>query len=358
VPQGKRKVDISVVVPSYNGAGTIRICLESVERAVRGRRAEIIVVDSSTDATPAIVREDFPAVTLIRSDERLSAGAARNRGSAAARGRLIFFTDQDCVVPHDWIDRMAAHLADPAVSGVGGSIGIRNISSASGNALYFLEFLNQFPGRGRVRADHPFLIGCNSAYRRTVLQAARFPDQTLGEDVLFGHELRKRGLRTLYDPRIEVLHENREGWRAFFRYNRRIGEAAAAYHAVLGLGWAAPFLRYPTLAFAAPAAVLPCIALHLLRSRPGYLLRFVALLPMCLLGNLAWATGFRRQARLLRAQRAPRAPRPAASRFARSRNGSGNLQHTEPRPDASHGPGRPQDTRRVADPEEPLVILL
>jgi len=293
-------VDISVVVPTYNGARTIMDCLESLERATQGRQREIIVVDSSEDATPEIVRQRFPEANLICSRTRLSAGAARNRGANAARGRLVYFTDQDCVVPVDWIDRMETHFQDPTVDGVGGAVGIRNLSSASGCAIYFLEFLYHFPGEGLPRRDDNFLIGCNAAYRAEVIRAVRFPDQTLGEDVLFAHQLRTQGFHTVYDPRIEVLHQNREGWTVFFDYNRKMGRAAAVYHYALKLWWAAPFLRRPGLAFGAPVAILPSIARDLVRSRRSYLLRFLLLAPVCLLGNLAWAKGFREQAHEMR----------------------------------------------------------
>ena len=49
-------VDISVIIPAYHGAATIAACLESVQRATEGRRAEIVVVDSSGDGSRAIVR--------------------------------------------------------------------------------------------------------------------------------------------------------------------------------------------------------------------------------------------------------------------------------------------------------------
>jgi GT2 family glycosyltransferase len=292
--------DISVVVPAFDGERTIADCLESIVRATLGRRREIIVADSSTDRTPEIVRQRFPGVVLIRSETRLSAGAARNLGSTAARGRLIFFTDQDCVVPADWVDQMEEHFRDPTVHGVGGAVGIRNLSSASGCALYFLEFLNHFPGGGLPRRDDNFLVGCNCAYRAEVIRAVRFPDGTLGEDILFSSQLHARGFHTVYDSRIEVLHQNREGWQEFFSYNDKMGRAAARYHSVLKLWWAMPVLRFSSLAFGAPLAVLPSIARDLLRSRRSYLLRFVLLAPACLLGNLVWANGFRRQLRAMR----------------------------------------------------------
>jgi GT2 family glycosyltransferase len=287
--------EISVVVPAYLGARTIADCLASIQQAVRGRSAEVIVVESSGDGTAAIVRERFPDVRVIQSSSRLTAGGARNRGTAESRGKIVFFTDQDCIVPPDWISRIERHLGLAGVGAAGGSVGIKNLSSLSGCAMYFLEFLYHFPGRGRAPRDDNFMVGCNSAYRRELLQQVSFPDQTLGEDVLFSERIRQAGFGIVYDPDVEVEHHNREGWREFFSYNGKMGRSAAAYHLVLQRRWARPFLRVPALTFLAPAAILPSIGVRLARSRWSYLFRFLALTPMCLAGNLVWARAFRRE---------------------------------------------------------------
>lgn len=287
-------VEVSVVIAAYRGAATIADCLRSVVRATEGRRREIIVVESSGDATTEIVPASFPDVMFVRSPDRLSAGAARNRGFALARGRLVFVTDQDCVVPPDWIDRLERHFTDPSVGAVGGSVGVRNPNNLSGMALYFLEFLSHFPTGGSLRRNGNFVIGCNSAYRAATLRAVSFPDQTLGEDVLFSHEIQRHGLDIVYDPSVEIRHQNREGWREFFKYNRKMGRSAAHYHKVLRRRWMAPFLRMPALVFLAPLVILPMIAVDLTRARWSYLARFLVLSPMCLLGNLVWAHAFRR----------------------------------------------------------------
>ena len=302
--------DISVVIAAYNGAATIADCLHSLQQATAGRRCEIIVVESSGDGTDEIVRRHFPDIVLIPSAERLSAGAARNRGFLAARGRIVFVTDQDCVVPANWVERLASYFQDPAVSAAGGSVGVRNHSNLSGFALYFLEFLTHFPAAGPARRNSTFLVGCNSAYRAEVLRVVAFPDQTLGEDVLFSNELRKCGFNLVYDPAVEVRHQNRVGWAEFFRYNREMGRNAAECHQVLRRWWAAPFLRIPAFAFLAPAVILPSIAVRLARARPSYFVRFLLLSPMCLLGNLVWARSFRQR---VLADRALQRPGPALS---------------------------------------------
>ena len=287
--------EISVVIPAYLGASTIADCLRSLKLALAGRTHEIIVVESSGDSTGEIVRTQFPDVKLILSAARLSAGAARNRGAAEARAPLLFLTDQDCIVPPDWIRRLEDHLKDPTVSAVGGAVGIRDLSNLSGCAVYFLEFLRHFPSSGMARRNGNFLVGCNSAYRTDAVLRIPFPDQTLGEDVLFSDDLRRNGLTIVYDPRVAVSHHNRTGWGEFFDYNRKMGTAAAAYQVALKPWWVQPFLRMPSLTFLAPGIILPSIGLALIRGRWSYISRFLLLLPMCFLGNLAWAAAFRRK---------------------------------------------------------------
>lgn len=287
--------EISVVIPAYFGAGTIADCLDSIVHALRGRSAEIIVVESSGDATAEIVRERFPHVKVVQSPTRLSAGGARNRGTEESRGRIVFFSDQDCIVPPDWISRLEGHLERAGVGAAGGSVGIRNLSNLSGCAMYFLEFLYHFPGRGKRPRDDNFMVGCNSAYRRELLKVVSFPDQTLGEDVLFSDRIRRAGFGIVYDPDVEVKHHNRTGWGEFFSYNGKMGRSAAAYHMVLQRKWARPFLRLPSLVFLSPVVILPSIGFRLARSRWSYLFRFLALTPMCLAGNLVWAAAFRRE---------------------------------------------------------------
>ena len=290
-------VDISVVIPAYHGAATIAACLASVQRATEGHRAEIIVVDSSGDRCGEIVREQFPEVDLVLSPTHLSAGAARNRGVAMARGRLMFFVDQDCVVPHDWITALEKHFADPAIGGAGGSLGILNPECLTGCGVYFLEFFRHFPQDRPPQRNSSFLLGCNSVYRAELLRDGGFPDQTLGEDVLLSHQMRQQGFKLVYDPIVEVLHRNREGREQFFLYNTKMGTASAADQLILKRPRSWFFLRFPILAFLTPAVILPVIFVRLLRcsKRRTYLPTFLRLLPLCLAGNLVWAAAFRRE---------------------------------------------------------------
>jgi GT2 family glycosyltransferase len=284
--------EVSVIVPAFRGKATIALCLSAALRATEGLHAEILVVESSGDGTAELVRGTFPQVRLIESSMRLTAGQARNWGIRQARGRWLFCVDQDCLVPANWIPALLRHLEQEGVGAAGGSMAVANPENISGWCVYFLEFLTHFPRRrARPRRDN-FLIGANSAWRAEALTTVRFPDQTLGEDRLLSEAVRQQGWSVIYDATVSVWHHNRRGWAEFRRYCRAMGRAAAHDQQALG-GRAIRWIqRFPPLIYGVPLVVLPLIGWRLLGAPPSYLLRYVGLLPCCLLGQILWAREF------------------------------------------------------------------
>lgn len=87
---------LSVVVPVYNEATTIREVLRQV-RATPFDKEIIIVDDYSTDATPAILAEEAqaPDTTVIRHPVNRGKGAAVRTGLAAITGDVVLIQDAD-----------------------------------------------------------------------------------------------------------------------------------------------------------------------------------------------------------------------------------------------------------------------
>ena len=94
---------VSVIIPCYNSARTIRRCLRAIVDQRTTVRFDVTVVDSSTDETPQIVAREFPGVRLIHLDARTFAGAARNVGLRATNGRFCLMIDSDCIARPDVI---------------------------------------------------------------------------------------------------------------------------------------------------------------------------------------------------------------------------------------------------------------
>lgn len=89
-----RQPDISVVLPALNEEATIGTCIRKIRQAFEqmGVRGEIIVADSSSDATPEIARA--AGAVVVRPAHR-GYGAAYLEGFAHARGRYIVIGDAD-----------------------------------------------------------------------------------------------------------------------------------------------------------------------------------------------------------------------------------------------------------------------
>lgn len=83
----------SVIIPTYNRREHLLACLASVS-AQRRRPDEVIVVDDgSTDGTLEAL-SGIEGVNVIQQ-QNAGAGAARNRGAAAASGDYLAFLDSD-----------------------------------------------------------------------------------------------------------------------------------------------------------------------------------------------------------------------------------------------------------------------
>src|SRR5215469_3651107 len=119
---------ISVVVPVYNSADTIRRCLESISaQSYPSSHFEVIVVDDgSTDETASEVRasaDAFQERLTFLSQTNAGPAVARNAGIRAASGTIVAFTDADCIAAPNWLESLA-HVFDqyPDVAGVGGPL--------------------------------------------------------------------------------------------------------------------------------------------------------------------------------------------------------------------------------------------
>jgi glycosyltransferase involved in cell wall biosynthesis len=119
------EVGVSVVISTRNRATYLMDCLRSLATQEGGPVPhEVVVVDNgSEDATPDLLARWVADHSEFRStrEERVGLSRGKNAGIQMARAPLLLFTDDDVVLPPDWIrsysEFFSRHHLDAIVAG-------------------------------------------------------------------------------------------------------------------------------------------------------------------------------------------------------------------------------------------------
>jgi len=233
---GRRRRDetlgVSVVVPTYRRLDRLGACLEGLRAQSRRPDEVVVVVHISDEASASLVGRLHGAWRELRCArvDRPGLVAALNCGLAAAGGAIVAFVDDDAVPTIGWLERIVQTFErDDRVAAVGGSDlifhegrilgpeprrGVARLGRGPrvGRIQWFGRMLgNHHLGVGGAR-DVDVLKGVNMSFRRRAVIGHGFDERLRGEGAIEHSELsiclplRRRGLRVVYDPSIEVRH--------------------------------------------------------------------------------------------------------------------------------------------------------
>lgn len=279
------------MVASFRPGQLIDRCLSALLAQQGIDRLEVVVVDSSGDGTAERLQRDFPQVRVIPLPRQTHQSLARRIGIAHTRAPFVAITDQDCIVPPDWLARLLTWHRQGDYAAVGGAIGNGTPESAIGTALYLSEFNEYLPGgEARIVSMIPH---CNICFRREIFHAVGpFVAVPPGaEDLVYNFLLTQRGYRLLYDPRIVVTHLNRTTFSAFLQHQRLLGLGSAIGRRTVPLSGQL-FVRHPRLAYTLPLVRLGRTAGRLFARHRSAFVRYLLLLPILLPGYIVWTAGF------------------------------------------------------------------
>ncbi len=216
---------VSIIIPSYHSQSMIGECLRFLEAQRIDEKFEILVVNSSSDKTPEIVKTHFPSVHLIQLEKRAFAGTARNIGIQQAKGDKLAFIDADCRPCSDWLSRMI-RWHRKGYRAVGGSIVNKSEENIFSKAEYPLEVLEFSPNN--PRKETKFVSAANSSFSREIFdQYGLFPDIRAGEDLVLCHKIAQRGEKIIFDPEIKVFHPNDISFKSYI--NKQIMHGQNSY---------------------------------------------------------------------------------------------------------------------------------
>jgi peptidoglycan/xylan/chitin deacetylase (PgdA/CDA1 family) len=216
---------ISAIVISRNDEARIARTVESVVNQNCPEPFEVIVVTSGKDRTAAIVREQFPEVTLVELPQPALPGEARNAGLRLARGTYVSFPGSHVELPQGSLAaRVRAHdLGYAMVTGVT----LNGTRTWAGWTSYFLDHYTNLPGQPPAVLKGP-PAHCSYA-RAPLLEVGGFPERLrTGEDTTTNMALTSRGYVAYRDPQVRITHHSpcRTPWkllRHHFKRGRGLG---------------------------------------------------------------------------------------------------------------------------------------
>ena len=221
-----KALTLSVVIPTFNRAASLRATLDGLARQdYAGAWEAVVVSDGSTDDTGQVVRE-YAAPYPLRLLEQANGGPARarNRGVAEAAGEVIVFTDDDVEPSPGFVGRHAAHhenVGNLAVIGPMLPDPTRRepVWIAWEHAMLAKQYDAWRTGEWAGVGPHHFYSG-NASVRRDHLLAVRGFDENYGrqEDVeLAGRLEAECGVAFRYDAAAVGTHRPLRTWEGWLK---------------------------------------------------------------------------------------------------------------------------------------------
>lgn len=205
------RINVSIVIPTFNRKGTLRKTLDSLfNQTFPQENFEIIIVDDgSTDDTEEFIEEikGFHKNLCYFKQRNKGAASARNLGIFNAKGEIIGFTDDDCIVSPTWIEYGVKLLQDFEFCGSQG-ITLPQKEIQTRNKIF--NYLDVVIHTGKEK--YPSYPTCNIFYRKKILIEESGFDEKMGsltEDDDLAYRLIKKGYKINFNRNMIVYHEVR-----------------------------------------------------------------------------------------------------------------------------------------------------
>ena len=231
---------LSVIIVNYNVKHFLEQCLCSVQKAITGIPAEIIVVDNcSADNSIDYLQPKFPSVQFIANAENLGFAKGCNIGLKKAMGQFILFLNPDTLLPEDCFQKCISFLESHTVAG---ALGIKMLDGRGKflkeskrafpspmTSLYKLVGLSRLFPRSKVFSKYHLgylnenenhevdvLAGAFMMIKKEVLEKVGSFDEIFfmyGEDVDLSYRIQKAGYKNYYFADSSMIHFKGESTR-------------------------------------------------------------------------------------------------------------------------------------------------
>jgi len=216
-----RLVNISVVIPNFNGAHLLDDCLGSLRRQSLEEFEVVLVDDASTDDSIGVAKRLFPGIRIVELSKNAGFAAASNAGIRESSGDLLFLLNNDTELAPTCLSELAKVCGEEPLSGMVApkilNFYDRTIIDSVGGLLVTLDAIGNGRGRGEIDTGQYdaerevfFPSACAAVYRREMLnEIGLFPEdfRAYCEDTDLGLRARWAGWSAVAAPGAIIFHK-------------------------------------------------------------------------------------------------------------------------------------------------------
>ncbi|CAN5232167.1 hypothetical protein BH11BAC6_BH11BAC6_11030 [soil metagenome] len=131
---------LSVIIVNYNVKYFLEQCLCSVQQAIIGLAAEVLVIDNcSSDNSVAYLKHKFPFVKFIINDANMGFAKANNVALQQSNGSYILFLNPDTIIAENTLKECLSFFETHTDAG---AVGVKMLD---GNGFFLPESKRAFP---------------------------------------------------------------------------------------------------------------------------------------------------------------------------------------------------------------------
>lgn len=225
--------DLSIVIVNYNVRHFLQQTLESVERAQRGLKTEVWVVDNnSIDNSVEMVEREFPTVRIIANNDNPGFSKANNQAILQSSGKYILLLNPDTVLQEDTLTKCFEFMENhPGAGAMGAKMldgsGQFLPESKRGFPSPWVSFCKAtglssvFPKSKKFNQYHlgfldenetheiDVLCGAFMFIRKEALDKIGLLDETFfmyGEDIDLSYRIKQGAYKIYYYPDTQLIH--------------------------------------------------------------------------------------------------------------------------------------------------------
>jgi len=218
---------VSLIIPTKNAKGLVKVCIESILRKTSYKHYEIILVDNNSDESDSLDYFDelalHPQIRVLKYSHPFNYSAINNFAVTHAKGEIIGLVNNDIeVITPEWLTHMMGHVMRHDIGCVGGKLlyadgrvqhagVVMGYGGGAGHAhkyfpRYHPGYLNRLAASGNFSA---VTAACLLVKKNDFLAVGGLNEKELSiafNDVDFCLKVMELGRRNLYCAEAELYH--------------------------------------------------------------------------------------------------------------------------------------------------------